>query len=227
MRRKVKKDTRHQVGGTLIGMFIGLVFGILLAAGVVLYVNKSPLPFKKDVMSSRGEVANRPARMGDPAALPGRTDDAAGGKRFQFYDILPEGGSAALPAPAGNKPDGRGQVEAEAERALRALQGGAANEQVAKFGAKNAANEKADKADKAAAKTKARTYLQVGSFSKAHDADNQKAKLALMGIEAAVQQVMVQDKTYYRVRVGPVEGSEVKTLQTDLSAFGIASQVVR
>ena len=46
-------------------------------------------------------------------------------------------------------------------------------------------------------------FLQAGSFSTAGDADNQKAKLAFMGIEANIQQVMVQDKTYYRVRVGP------------------------
>jgi cell division protein FtsN len=30
-----------------------------------------------------------------------------------------------------------------------------------------------------------------------------KAKLAFMGLEAVVQQVMIQEKTFYRVRVGP------------------------
>ena len=32
-------------GGTLVGMFIGLVLGVAAAAGVVWYMNKSPLPF--------------------------------------------------------------------------------------------------------------------------------------------------------------------------------------
>jgi flagellar basal body-associated protein FliL len=39
-------------GGTLIGMFIGLVLGVGVAAGVVWYMNKSPLPFNKQVMSA-------------------------------------------------------------------------------------------------------------------------------------------------------------------------------
>lgn len=46
-------------------------------------------------------------------------------------------------------------------------------------------------------------FLQTGSFQSAADADNQKAKLALMGAEAEVQQVMLQDKVWYRVRLGP------------------------
>ena len=36
-------------GGTLIGMFIGLVIGVVVAAAVVWTMNKSPLPFSKQV----------------------------------------------------------------------------------------------------------------------------------------------------------------------------------
>ena len=32
-------------GGTLIGLFLGLVIGVVAAAGVVWYINKSPRPF--------------------------------------------------------------------------------------------------------------------------------------------------------------------------------------
>ena len=32
-------------GGTLLGIFVGLVVGVLIAFGVVWYLNKSPLPF--------------------------------------------------------------------------------------------------------------------------------------------------------------------------------------
>ena len=32
-------------GGTLIGLFLGLVIGVVAAAGVVWYINKSPAPF--------------------------------------------------------------------------------------------------------------------------------------------------------------------------------------
>ena len=39
-------NPRAQAGGTLLGMFIGLVVGVLIAAGVVWYLNKTPLPFQ-------------------------------------------------------------------------------------------------------------------------------------------------------------------------------------
>lgn len=46
--------------------------------------------------------------------------------------------------------------------------------------------------------------LQAGSFSSFADADRMKAQLALLGITAYIQKVTVDDRTYHRVRVGPV-----------------------
>ncbi len=47
-------------------------------------------------------------------------------------------------------------------------------------------------------------FLQAGSFSNEDDADNLKAKLALIGMEANVQNATLPDKTlWYRVRLGP------------------------
>ena len=34
-------------GGTLIGLFLGLVNGVVAAAGVVWYINKTPTPFSE------------------------------------------------------------------------------------------------------------------------------------------------------------------------------------
>ena len=39
-------NARRQAGGTILGIFIGLVVGVVIAAGVVFYLNKSPLPFQ-------------------------------------------------------------------------------------------------------------------------------------------------------------------------------------
>ncbi len=47
--------------------------------------------------------------------------------------------------------------------------------------------------------------LQAGSFSSFADADRMKAELALLGIVSHIQKVTVDDKTYHRVRVGPVD----------------------
>ncbi len=46
--------------------------------------------------------------------------------------------------------------------------------------------------------------LQVGSFRRHDEADGLKARLALLGIEATVQTVIIRnDDIWYRVRVGP------------------------
>lgn len=46
--------------------------------------------------------------------------------------------------------------------------------------------------------------LQAGSFSNVSDAENLKAKLALLGVEANIQSATIPDKgVWYRVRVGP------------------------
>ena len=65
-------------------------------------------------------------------------------------------------------------------------------------------------------------YLQTGSFQNVDDADNQKTKLALMGVEASVQQVMLQDRVWYRVRLGPFRKmDEVNNMRSDLAKQGI------
>ena len=46
--------------------------------------------------------------------------------------------------------------------------------------------------------------LQAGSFSSHEDADRMKARLALLGIVSKIQKVSIDDKTFHRVRVGPV-----------------------
>jgi cell division protein FtsN len=82
-------------------------------------------------------------------------------------------------------------------------------------------------ADKAAAGKEA-IYLQAGSFQTVGDADNQKAKLALLGMEAAIQQVMVQDKVWYRVRLGPyAKIDEVNKVRAELARQGIEAAVVK
>ncbi len=49
--------------------------------------------------------------------------------------------------------------------------------------------------------------LQAGSFRNASDADQLKARLALLGAVANVQSVTVDGVTWHRVRVGPVQGA--------------------
>jgi cell division protein FtsN len=70
--------------------------------------------------------------------------------------------------------------------------------------------------------------LQVGSFKSSGDADEMKARLALIGIVAQVQSVTVNSATWHRVRVGPVSGARAaEELRRQLSENGIDSLVMQ
>jgi cell division protein FtsN len=178
---------RKSTGGTLLGLFVGLIVGVLAAAAVVWYIHRTPPPF-----SPRMQTPAQPAGSQAPLALPGKPGDPIppqGDKpRFDFYTILP--GEAA--------PESRPDAVARPAETNRTED------------AKNA------------------LFLQTGSFQNAADADNQKAMLAMMGIEAGVQQVMLQDKVWYRVRLGPFGKIEdVRALRAELARQGVEANIVR
>ena len=80
-----------------------------------------------------------------------------------------------------------------------------------------------------AAKPAPRLYLQAGAFINPHDADNLKAQLAMLGIEAAIQTAEVPDKgVLHRVRIGPFASAhDVDTLRARLTQNNIAVTLVR
>lgn len=47
--------------------------------------------------------------------------------------------------------------------------------------------------------------LQAGSFRRYEDADRMRANLALRGIESNIQRVQIDQDTFHRVRIGPIE----------------------
>lgn len=72
-------------------------------------------------------------------------------------------------------------------------------------------------------------FLQAGAFQKPTDADNLKARLALLGVEASVQQVTLAEKgVMHRVRIGPYANpDEMARTRTLLAQNGIQASVVR
>jgi cell division protein FtsN len=161
----------------MVGVFVGLVVGVVVAAGVVLYLNKATLPFQQnkgsDVEKPLHPTTQTPSGASPaPQSLPGKPGDKPQDKRFTFYDILP-GNKEAVPGSAQSTPE------------TGAAQGQAAAPSV----------------------TGEVLFLQVGAFQKSTDADNLKARLALMGLVAGVQEVHIPEKgTLFRVRVGPFAG---------------------
>lgn len=53
-----------------------------------------------------------------------------------------------------------------------------------------------------------RYVLQAGSFTRYEDADRMKATLALLGITSRIERVSIDDDTYHRVRIGPIDDLE-------------------
>jgi len=59
--------------------------------------------------------------------------------------------------------------------------------------------------------------LQAGSFTAYKDADRRRANLAMQGIESKIQRVTIDDKTYHRVRIGPIDDlNELNVLRSRL-----------
>jgi len=72
-------------------------------------------------------------------------------------------------------------------------------------------------------------FLQAGAFQNPADADNQKAKLAILGFESSVEPATVPDKgTWYRVRLGPYTKIEdINRVRQNLAQNGIDASLVR
>ena len=74
-----------------------------------------------------------------------------------------------------------------------------------------------------------RYYLQAGAFKDADEADNVKAQLALLGVEAQIQTSVVPDKgVVHRVRIGPFKAmDEVNNTRALLIQNNIDADLVK
>lgn len=194
-------------GGFLVGMFVGLLIGLAVALGIAMYLNKTPIPFM-----SRGKptTENGKGEAGKPAPLAG----------------LPQGGSAqkpAAPVPAVSAPEKprfdfykilAGGEEPLSDRELRErLRAAKAPDQTAA----------------APAQGKDIYFIQAGAFQNPADADNQKARLAMLGFESNVEPTNLPDKgMFYRVRLGPyAKVEDLNRVRQSLAQNGIDANLVK
>lgn len=72
-------------------------------------------------------------------------------------------------------------------------------------------------------------FLQVGAFQTEQEADNAKAKLALIGLEAVIQTANIPDKgVLHRVRVGPLTNlEEINKARTELARNGFNADLIK
>ena len=65
---------------------------------------------------------------------------------------------------------------------------------------------KGEKSETPVVKNQKTYFLQVGSFQQHGDADKRRATLALLGITSSIQEAQINSDTWYRVKVGPIQG---------------------
>jgi len=214
-RRHHRPSRRSGAGGTLLGIFIGIIVGLGLAAGVAFWLIRNNPAVQIPAI----------AKDGGTSATPGK--GAASDKpRFDFYKILP--GVEEPKIQAERKPE-RTPDRAVAEQSRDAASGKPAAPVTAAPAAPSADKVATAEPPSKTGKAGERYWLQAGSFSAQSDAENLKARLALGGWEANVQEGTVPDKgVRYRVRIGPYDDAdELNRMKAELARRGFDVAVIR
>lgn len=213
-----------QRGGFLMGMILGLLIGLTMALAVALYVTKVPVPFINKV----------PQRTAD--------QDAAEAQRNKTWDpnaplsnrgarpsaTAASGQVTAAPAsatPAGSEPETASKPSLNAASAPRfensnpnpaaILSGQASSAPVETPAAKATGDGNA-------------YFVQVGAYARSEDAEQQKARLGLLGFDTAVTEREQAGRKVYRVRVGPFNAKDqAESTKTSLEGVGIEAALVR
>jgi len=84
-------------------------------------------------------------------------------------------------------------------------------------------------AKSAAGKSRESFYLQAGAFQNEPDADNLKARLALIGMQASIQTTTLPDRgVWHRVRIGPYGSvEELNRTRDTLKKNGIDTTLIK
>lgn len=204
---------KKQGGGTFLGFIIGLVLGLGVALAVAIYVTKVPTPFsnKNQPRTSEQDVQeteknknwnpNSVLQPKAPAETPAPPDASAPAASPQLSE-KPSDKPSAPPRPA---------VTADPLGDLAKAKSGL-----------NSPAAPADTSDPFD------YVVQVGAYRTSADADAQKAKLALLGLDAKVSERDQAGRVVYRVRLGPFnDKNAAERIRTQLESNGIDNTLVR
>jgi cell division protein FtsN len=250
--RRGKNQARRNGGSGDRPGWVWLVAGVAIAAVVFLAV---PGLLKKDGdgfvrFGPRADPDAQPAPIADaeaiadtpPAEAPPEKETAP---QYDFYTVLPGNevrmSDAELAASAREEEARRSQEEAR--RARDALEGrtpapapttvvatpappAAASPAPAPVAASAAPQTAAAAAP--ASSDGARYILQAGAFGASGDAEEVKAKIAMLGLGARVEPGQTGGKTVYRVRMGPYgSASELAEAKRKLADSGLPAMAIK
>ena len=197
----------QQRGGTLVGFIIGLVVGLAVALGAAIYVTKMPIPFltKGQTRSadSDADEAEKNKDWDPNAPLYGKKGAKSGDK---VDDSKPDIKPDAKPEP---KQDAAAKVEPTSADPLGDLA-------------------KVKSAEPKPVNTDPFIYfVQAGAYRSTDEAETQRAKTVMLGLDAKISERDQGGRTVYRVRVGPMDKVEAERVRAKLEAAHIDSAMVR
>jgi len=200
-----------QRGGFFLGVLVGLLTGLALALGVALYVTKVPVPFidKVPQHSPEADAAETERnKQWDP-------NSALGG-----YKAPPAASEAAPGAQTGATLPGDGAAASAAQGHIR--------DPAAILGDKPIAADSSSAPTGIAAEAPITYFVQAGAYLRNEDAEQQRVRLAILGLEARISEHEQRGRTIFRVRVGPYEQQEeADAARARLEAAGLEAALVR
>ncbi len=214
----MKSLSKNQRGGFALGLIVGLLLGLAVALAVALYVTKTPMPLMNKVQQHTPEQdaaeAERNKTWDPNAALAGKQPvrAVAPPPAVPASDtaLVPRVAAPVLPTPAD---DGKVTTADASSPATRVTAPRSTRDAAAIL------NGSADATDftkpVAPAVDPFIYYVQVGAYSKAEDAEQQRAKLAMSGLRATVSEREQNGRTVHRVRLGPFDRKDDADVQID------------
>jgi cell division protein FtsN len=229
------KHPHGQRGGFAIGLIVGLLIGLALALGVALYVTKVPIPFVNKVpqrTADQDAAETQKNKNWDPNSPlygknPAKPNNAASGTVAPLPSVAtPQPGALPAPAVTGSVTPPAPRASAPANRASAPA---SSRDPAAILADKPAAPKITTSAASSAGGADPFTYfVQAGAYGRTEDAEQQRAKLAMLGMEGRLTEREQAGRTVYRVRVGPFERKgDAEAAKARLNDAGVESALVR
>lgn len=217
----MERNLGKQRGGTLLGVVIGLVAGLAIAVVVALMISKSSAPLSNK--QSRSDKITEPtaSSAADPnKPLYGKQDAAKEAAKDFVKESSPKAEAQADVKPVAAEVKDKQEVKPatpDKPPAEKPKKPEATKEPVKEQAAKPA------RAD-----DKWIYYLQAGAYREQGDAENARARLALLGFEARISEMAAPSGTLYRVRLGPYgQVDAMNRVRSKLTEGGVDAVVVR
>lgn len=230
---------KQQSGGTILGFIIGVVFGLAAALAVAVYVTKVPVPFvnKGQTRSADQDAAEaKKNKDWDPnAPLYGKNPLNPSSPSSPAAPVSPpavaaSGAPAVVGRPDASKPGVAKTEVSKSDAAKSDASGGKIdNKADTKPGASADPLGDLARAKSSSSGSEPFSYfVQVGAYRTPEDAEAQRAKLSLSGVEARVTEREQSGRVVFRVRAGPFDKKEdADRIKEKLESAGLETALVR